>query len=236
MTIFAPGRSLAGGRVRALLQTMRHVRGPLAGLFLFAAPLLVASVAAPSASARTEPRPLEHVAIGAPAPPLLARDIGGRSLSLEGFRGRVVVLEWTNPVCPFTAKKYAKGAMQALQREARAGGTVWITIDTSAPAAPGHLTAAQARARMKAVGSRVDGFILDESGDLGRRYGAKTTPTVFVVDRSGRLAYQGAVDDDPYGEEGPKVMAYARAALDDLARGHTVRNAETRPYGCPVEY
>ncbi|CAN5120246.1 thioredoxin family protein [soil metagenome] len=226
----ASDRSLAAGRVRATPLRTRDVRGPLAGLVLFWALL------GGPASATPEPKPLDHPAIGAPAPPLLARDIGGRSLSLEGLRGRVVVLEWTNPVCPFTAKKYAKGAMQAVQRNARAAGVVWITVDTSPAGAPGHLTAAQAKARLKAVGAMADGFILDESGDLGRRYGAKTTPTVFIIDRSGRLAYQGAVDGDPYGEEGPKVMAFARAALDDLARGRPIRNAETRPYGCPVEY
>ncbi len=227
----------------------KEYRGPATGPFFVRAVrragrgglgvALAAGLLAPAANTAAEPRavpPLAHPQVGDPAPTVDLRDIDGRRVSLRAWRGRVVALEWTNPVCPFTAKKYAQGAMQGLQKAARAAGVRWVVVDTSAPGSPGHMTPAQARARLRAMGAQADAVILDETGDLGRRYGAKATPTVFLVDRRGRLAYAGAVDADPYAETGDTALAAVRAALGDLERGRPVAVAETRPYGCPVEY
>jgi hypothetical protein len=146
-----------------------------------------------------------------------------------------VVLEWTNPVCPFTAVKYKSGAMQALQRYAASRNVVWLSIDTAAPDKAGYLSAAAARARIAQTHATVTAFLFDLDGNIARSYGAKTTPSFFVVDRDGNLAYQGAMDeqvfaDQPYGHE------YMKSALDDLVAGHRVREPQTQPQGCAIEY
>lgn len=191
-----------------------------------------ATLAAPAALAQ----PLQRVEIGAAAPDFTLPSASGRRLRLSSLRGRPVVLEWTNPVCPFTARKYARGALPALQREAARRGFAWLCIDTAAASRPGHLTPAAARARVAAEGMTVTAFLLDEDGRVGRLYGARTTPSAYLVGADGRLLHQGAVDDDPYAEDGPGALAYLRQAIDDVAARRPVRRPETRPYGCPVEY
>lgn len=197
---------------------------------------LLAGGAAVLAARPALAQPLGRVEIGAPAPDFTARTAEGRPLRLSSLRGRPVVLEWTNPVCPFTAKKYAKGALPALQRRARTQGFAWLAVDTAAPSRPGHLAPAAARARIASQHMAVTAFLLDEDGAIGRLYGARTTPSAYVIGADGRLLYQGAVDDDPWGESGPGVLAFLRDALDDVAAHRPVRRPETKPYGCPVEY
>jgi hypothetical protein len=146
-----------------------------------------------------------------------------------------VVLEWTSPVCPFTALKYDSGAMQALQRAAARRGVVWLSIDTAAPGRPGYLTPQAARARIAKAHVTITAFLSDPDGAIGRLYGAKATPSFFVIDGSGRLAYQGAMtaraaDNSP---TGPDLV---EAAIDDLKAGRPVTTPQTEPYGCAVEY
>jgi hypothetical protein len=179
--------------------------------------------------------PLGRVDIGAPAPDFSARGADGQAHRLSDYAGRVVVLEWMSPACPYTAMKYASGAMQALQRQAMASRAVWLSINTSAPGSPGYLTAGAARRRIASSHARITGLLFDEDGTIGRAYGARTTPSFYIVGRDGRLVYQGAMDDDPSVDDA-KGRNYVRAALDDLEAGRPVKDAETRPYGCAVEY
>ena len=197
---------------------------------------LLAGAAAALAPPPALAQPLGRVETGARAPDFVLPSAAGRRVRLSSLRGRPVVLEWTSPACPFTAAKYARAALPALQRTAAARGFAWLCIDTAAPSRPGHLSPAQARIRVADHGLTVTAFLLDESGRVGRLYGARTTPSAYVVGADGRLAYQGAVDDDPWAEAGPGVLDHLRDALDDVAAGRPVRRPETRPYGCPVEY
>ena len=178
---------------------------------------------------------LSHLEIGAPAPAFSALGADGRVHALSDFAGRIVVLEWTSPVCPYTGMKYQDGAMQALQKKAAALGVTWIAIDTAAPGRPGYLTPAAMRVRIARTGMHVTAFLSDPDGRIGRAYGAKTTPELYVIGRDGRLAYQGAVDDNPAAEL-PGGPSYVGAALAAVKAGKPVETPETLPYGCAVEY
>jgi hypothetical protein len=179
--------------------------------------------------------PLDRVDIGALAPAFSAKGADGRQYRLHDYAGKLVVLEWTSPVCPFTAAKYKSGAMQALQHYAASHNIIWLSINTAAPNRAGYLTAAQARARITQTGARVSGFLFDVDGSIARRYGAKTTPSFFIVDREGKLAYEGAMDDDIFDNTG-KGHDYIQPALEDLLSNRPVRDAQTQPQGCAIEY
>jgi peroxiredoxin len=178
---------------------------------------------------------LSRVNIGAPAPLFSVKGADGKQHSLRDYAGQLVVLEWTNPVCPFTAVKYKSGAMQALQRYAAAQHVVWLSIDTAAPDRAGFLTPAAARARIAQTHATVTAFLFDVDGSIARSYGAKTTPSFFVVDRDGKLAYQGAMDDQVFADQAAG-HEYMRSALADLIAGRHVQDAETLPQGCAIEY
>jgi peroxiredoxin len=178
---------------------------------------------------------LGRVEIGAPAPNFIAAGADGRRHRLSDYAGKTVVLEWTSPVCPYTAMKYASGAMQALQKQAAAEGVVWISIDTAAPGRPGYLTPQAMTDRVVQTHSMIAAFLSDPDGRIGRAYGAKTTPSFYIIGRDGRLIYQGAMDDDPSVDDA-RGRNYIRAALDAVHAGRPVKDAETRPYGCAVEY
>lgn len=178
------------------------------------------------------------VEIGKPAPDFTATDIHGKEITLSTFKGKNVVLEWSNPSCPFVLKHYGIGNMQAAQKKAVDGGAVWLTIVSSAKEKQGNMTAEQAIAYEKEVGANATTRIADETGTIGHMYGAKTTPHMFVINKEGILVYQGAIDDqpspDPKSVEGAKNLVLA--ALDDLAAGKDVQVATTASYGCGVKY
>jgi peroxiredoxin len=178
---------------------------------------------------------LSRVDIGAPAPLFTAPGADGKPHSLRDYAGQLVVLEWTNPVCPFTAVKYKSGAMQALQRYAESQHIVWLSIDTAAPDRAGYLTPSAARARIAQTQAAITAFLFDVNGKIARSYGAKTTPSFFVIDRNGKLAYQGAMDDQVFADQG-QGREYMKSALDDLVAGRPLGFAETQPQGCAIEY
>ena len=178
---------------------------------------------------------LERVNVGAQAPLFTAQGADGKQHSLHDYAGKLVVLEWTNPVCPFTAVKYKSGAMQALQRYAASQQIVWLSIDTAAPDKAGYLTAAAARARIAQTHAAVTAFLFDVDGNIARRYGAKTTPSFFVVNRDGKLAYEGAMDDQVFADDAAG-REHVKSALEDLIAGRPVQRAETQPQGCAIEY
>jgi peroxiredoxin len=178
---------------------------------------------------------LGRVNVGAQVPMFSAKGADGKEHRLRDYAGKLVVLEWTNPVCPFTAVKYKSGAIQALQRYAASHQVVWLSIDTAAPDKAGYLSAAAAKERIARTHATVTAFLFDKDGSIARSYGAKTTPSFFIVDRDGKLAYQGAMDDQVFADQG-QGREYMKSALDDLFAGHRVRDAETQPQGCAIEY
>ena len=184
---------------------------------------------APSALAQ-----VSHVQTGAQAPDFNLIGSDGRQHRLSDYRGKVVVLEWTSPACPFTAARYQSGQMQDTQKAAARQKVVWLSINTSQPGRPGYLTPAQAKARIAATGAKVTAILLDD-GATGRAYGAKYTPTGYVIGRNGKLLYQGAFDDDDMGH-GQIHHNYVAEALEDIAARRSVKIPETRGAGCPVEY
>jgi peroxiredoxin len=178
--------------------------------------------------------------VGSTAPAFSGKDSLGKPVSLSAYRGKFVVLEWTNRDCPFTKKQYNSGNMQALQREWTAKGVVWLTILSSSPSHgdDGYLTAAEENEQIEKVHAHPTAAILDPSGEIGRLYGAKTTPHMFVIDPAGRLIYAGAIDDkastDTADVKGAKN--YVSAALTKAMAGQPVEVASTRPYGCSIKY
>jgi peroxiredoxin len=195
--------------------------------------LVFAAAAALSAGAA-----LAAPQIGQPAPAFQARDMNGQLVSLDQFKGKTVVLEWTNNGCPYVGKHYNSQNMQTLQKQATAEGVEWLTIVSSAPGMQGYLTGPEAKAWKARVGAHSSDVILDPAGKVGRAYEAKATPHMFIVDKTGKLAYMGGIDDRPYDDPASLKGArnYVRAALDDLKAGRPVAQAVTRPYGCSVKY
>ena len=194
-------------------------------------------IAAAAAVAMATPAAAAPV-LGQPAPAFKALDADGASRSLKEFAGKVVVLEWTNSGCPYVSKHYSSGHMQALQKAAVSNGVVWLTVSSSAPAMEGYFTRASAKAWKARVGSHASAILLDGGGKVGRLYGAKTTPHMFVMGRDGRVAYMGGIDDRPFAEPASLKGArnYVAEALADLKAGRPRAVPVSQPYGCSVKY
>ncbi len=196
----------------------------------------LAATAAASAAART---PAEAaVQTGRAAPDFSVSDTKGARHALAAHRGNTVILEWTNHECPYTVKHYATGNMQALQAAATASGAIWLTVISSRPQTQGHVEAVEADQLTTSRSAKPTGVVLDPRGQLGRLYGARTTPHMFIVDGSGVLVYMGAIDDRPSASHASVKSArnYVREALDAMAAGRPITLASTRPYGCTVKY
>ena len=177
-------------------------------------------------------------ALGQAAPAFTAVDADGRPRALSEFKGKTVVLEWTNTGCPYVQKHYNSGNMQGLQRRAAADGVVWLTVISSAPNTQGHLKPAEAKAWKASAKAGSTAVLLDPEGRVGRAYEAKTTPHMFVIDKAQRVVYMGGIDDkasaDPASLKG--ANNYVAAALADVKAGRPVQQAVSRPYGCSVKY
>jgi peroxiredoxin len=176
--------------------------------------------------------------VGEPAPQFNAEDITGKTIRLADYAGKTIVLEWTNDGCPFVGKHYDSGNMQALQQKYTAAGVVWLTLASSAPGEQGYVTPAEARADLAHWRATPTDFLLDPDGIVGRLYDARATPNMVVIDRTGRVAYMGAIDDTPSTRLADVKTAhnYVVAALDALAAGQPVAVASTRAYGCSIKY
>lgn len=176
--------------------------------------------------------------IGEPAPLFEAKSISGETIDLEAYRGKSVVLEWSNHQCPYVIKHYDTGNMQELQKQARANEVVWLTIVSSAKGKQGHTPPEKAKEIVQETGSHATARIMDESGDIGRIYGAKTTPHMFVINPEGTLVYEGAIDSNssPRHSAVEGATNYVSAALEALEAGKPVDPASTQPYGCSVKY
>src|ERR1700733_2423640 len=176
--------------------------------------------------------------IGSPAPDFHGTDSNGKTQSLDQYHGKFVVLEWHNHDCPYTVKHYESGNMQSLQKQWTAKGVVWFTIISSAPGTQGYVDAAAENAYMAKMGAKPTAAILDPSGAIGKLYGAKTTPNMFIIDPNGKLIYAGAIDDHATTEVSDIASSknYVSAALTEAMAGQPVQTAYTRPYGCSVKY
>jgi peroxiredoxin len=178
------------------------------------------------------------VTIGQKAPAFTARAADGAAVSLKDLSGKVVVLEWFNKGCPFVRKHYDSGNMQALQKEYGAKGVVWLTVVSSAEGQQGYETPKEALETVKAEKAAPAHVLLDPEGTLGKLYGAKSTPHMFVIDADGNLDYAGAIDDTPSTDVADIKTAdnYVREALDAILAGKPVTVASTTAYGCSVKY
>lgn len=186
------------------------------------------------------PVSLAHAAaiVGQRAPSFELRDADGKSVKLDSYRGKYVVLEWTNFGCPFVGKQYGSGNMQALQKKYTAKGVVWLSICSSAKGKQGYMDGAGAKEGMKERDAAPTRFLLDPKGTVGKTYGAKTTPHMFVIDPKGTLVYNGAIDDkaSTNKDDVPTAKNYVSAALDESMAGAKVEMSATQPYGCSVKY
>jgi peroxiredoxin len=198
--------------------------------------LTIPTIAAFLAVAMSGPAPAATT--GAAAPQFTGTDANGRTVRLADYAGKIVVLEWTNHQCPYVVKHYRGNNMQALQKEAKAQGVVWLSIVSSAPGKEGHVSADQARELTTSRNAQPASVILDPTGTIGRAYSAKTSPHMFVIDAQQRIVYQGAIDDKPTAEPASLNGArnYVREALASVKAGKPVAEAETTPYGCSVKY
>jgi peroxiredoxin len=191
--------------------------------------ILIALIASPAFAA---------VQTNQPAPDFTLPSANGESVKLSDYAGKNVVLEWTNHGCPFVKKFYESGAMQKQQKATTENGAVWLRIISSAPGKQGHLSAQEAKAQIVEQSVSATHTLLDKSGDVGRLYGAKTTPHMYVINTEGTLVYQGAIDDkagvDP--TEINDATNYVDAALEAIAQGKTPEVQETKSYGCGVKY
>ena len=176
--------------------------------------------------------------IGAPAPTFTAADTKGQTHSLGDFRGKTVILEWTNHDCPYVRKHYETGNMQALQKEATGDGVVWLSVISSAPGTQGHVAPARADELTETRNAAPTAVLLDPNGEVGKAYDARTTPHMYVIDPEGTLVYMGAIDDRPTARHSDIEGArnYVREALTALAKGEEPSQPVTRAYGCSVKY
>jgi peroxiredoxin len=176
--------------------------------------------------------------IGKPAPAFTLPSCESKSVSLADFKGKVVVLEWTNYGCPFVVKHYGSGNMQKLQADATAKGVIWLSICSSAPKQQGHATPADALKACTEKNSAATAYLIDESGATGRAYGAKRTPEMYVINADGILVYHGAIDDKKSVDPADIATAknFVAAAIDETLAGKPVSTPETEAYGCSIKY
>jgi peroxiredoxin len=177
------------------------------------------------------------VEINKPAPDFSATDINGKTVKLGDYQGKIVVIESYNSDCPYCHNQYATGATQDLQQDLAAKGVVWLIVNSVNPNNPSHRTAEQAQKEWASEKIAATAWLDDSSGAIGRLYGMKTTPHVFIVDKNGVLVYDGAMDDKPDPKHDPRTARnYVRETVDALIAGKPVTVSQTKPYGCSVKY
>jgi alkyl hydroperoxide reductase subunit AhpC len=175
--------------------------------------------------------------VGKAAPDFTATDINGQTHKLSDYRGKVVVLESYNLDCPFVRNHYRSGAMQELQRDLTAKGVVWLIVNSVNSKHPSHRTAEAAKKEWASQKMAATAWLDDSSGEVGKAYGMRTTPHMFVIDSKGVLTYQGAIDDRAASEGDPHTArSYVREAVQKLQAGEKLAVSQTKPYGCGVKY
>jgi hypothetical protein len=194
-------------------------------------PLAVFALLAGTAGATVE--------VGQPAPDFSLTDINGQTHSLSSYKGKIVVLEWNNPSCPFVKKHYNSGNIPLLQKTAATDGVVWLTINSGARGNEGaDMTPVEIRTWLQTKNAAPAAYFFDSNGKVGHLYGAKTTPDMYVIDAKGILVYKGAIDSIRSADISDIAQAtnYVKAALDALKSGQPIAKSVTEPYGCSVKY
>jgi len=166
---------------------------------------------------------------GDPAPAFSLQDEAGNTVTLTELKGKIVVLEWTNPDCPFVKRHGEEGTMRTLAEKFAKSDVVWFAVNSSK-----HMTT-EANIAWKKQASLPYSILDDRTGQVGKLYGARTTPHMFIIDREQKVAYNGAIDSDNYGDDESRTN-YVEVALDALLAGAPVKTAQTEPYGCSVKY
>ena len=197
---------------------------------IFSASMALSALAGGTAQAAT-------ATVGQAAPDFTALDALGKSHKLGDFKGKLVVLEWTNPGCPFVAKHYG-GNMQALQKEFTGKGVVWLSVNSTAASAADYLTPAKLTAWNAEKKAAPTATLVDDSGRLGQLYSAKTTPHMYIINTQGVLVYAGAIDSVPSARVDDIKLAtnYIRQGLNEALGGKAISTSSTRAYGCSVKY
>ena len=208
------------------------IRAARISQFIFASIVTATTFLAPLTSVHAD------VVVGDVAPEFTAKDSTGKDVSLNTFKGKIVVLEWFNPNCPFVKKFYKNGDMQKFQETLAAKGVVWLTVNSSASGRSGHLSPEEAQETRKELGMKSTAFILDENGKVGKAFGARTTPHMYIVGTDGKVAYAGAIDSEAStsADDIAGATNYVLAATEELLAGKPVAVASTEPYGCSVKY
>jgi glutathione peroxidase-family protein len=180
----------------------------------------------------------QNAEINAKAPNFSLKDSNGKEHSLSDFAGKTIVLEWINYDCPFVKKHYDSGNMQSLQEKYTQKGVIWLAICSSAKGKQGHFSNDEINKRSKEHNAKFTAYLIDEDGKVGKMYGAKTTPHMYVINSKGNLVYAGAIDDIKSTDKDDikKAKNYVAKALDEVLSDKEVTTKSTTPYGCSVKY
>jgi peroxiredoxin len=200
--------------------------------------LTVAALAFAGSPGRADRPEATSPVIGKAAPDFTLKDLTGKEVKLASFKGKVVVLEWFNPGCPFVKRSHTVGSLVDTAKRHMKDGVVWLAVNSGSAGKQGADMAMNSDAVKN--WSIPNPILRDETGATGKAYGATNTPNMFVIDKTGTVVYAGAIDNSPDGEgkspQGGKLVNYVDAALDDVAAGRAVKTSVTRPYGCTVKY
>lgn len=194
--------------------------------------LLAASLLAAAGLAQAAP------SVGQPAPDFTLKDTTGKAVKLSDYRGKYVVLEWTNPGCPYVKKHYNSGNMPATQQDAVTKGAVWLSINSTEKSSWDYMEPAKLTAWQKERKAAPTATLLDEEGTVGKAYGARTTPHMYIVNPQGQLVYAGGIDSIPSSDADDikKAVNYVKQGLGEALAGKPISQATTRPYGCSIKY
>jgi peroxiredoxin len=198
-------------------------------VFVFASLLALASIVLVGRT-RADDQKESGVSVGAKAPDFTLQNQNGKNVSLHEFAGKIVVLEWTNPECPFVQRVYKEKTMQTLASQYQDKGVVWLAINSGAS------TTNDAAKEWAAVQNISYPELNDASGTTGKAYHATNTPDMFIITSDGTVAYEGAIDNDPDGDKSSDKINYVHQALDEILSGKSVSTPQTKPYGCSVKY
>lgn len=181
---------------------------------------------------------LAAASVGQPAPAFTALDTAGKTVSLADFRGKHVVLEWVNPGCPFVQKHYNSANMQGTQKDAAAKGVVWLAVNSTSTDASDYKSPAAMAQWMQGQKAAASATLMDADGKLGRAYGARTTPHMYIIDPAGLLVYAGGIDNKATSNSADIATAtnHVKVALTEALAGKTLSTPVTRPYGCSIKY
>lgn len=196
--------------------------------------VLIAAMALPLA---LQAGPKEQAKVGKKAPDFTLKDLQGKKHQLSDYRGKIVVLESLNFGCPYVRNHYKTGAMQELQKWAKEKGVVWLQVNSVDPSHSNYVSPKEAMEQKKQYEVKSTAWLRDPKGVVGRTYGMKTTPHMFVIDKEGTLVYDGAIDDRPSTRGNPRTAHnYVKATLKSLLNGEPIEVQRTKPYGCNVKY